>query len=157
MSAQKDFSISRQKRSSISAMHVCVPAAQYSFWGSKKFRFLFNWSKGLQFWRECKFNSRCSWRCVLSRWVLFQQKEMRISWRLCNNSKIHLCLWKVWSLVVSSRGSFYVIRARKDDKNRQTRFFLLKKMFLLPEKQLFIKVPSRNNFPPITVTRIKKT
>ena len=56
--------------------------------------------------------------------VLFQQKEMRISWRLCNNSEIHLWLWKVWSLVVCSQSSFQVTRALKDDKNRQNTILL---------------------------------
>ena len=42
-------------------------------------------------------------------------------------------------------------------KNRQNTFFSLrKKMNFLPDKQLFIKVPSRNNSPPTTVTRTKK-
>ena len=50
-------------------------------------------------------------------------REIRIYWRLCNNSKIHLWLWKVWSLVVSSLKSIHVTRARKDDKNTN-RFFL---------------------------------
>ena len=55
--------------------------------------------------------------------VLSQQREMRIYW-LCNNSKIHLWLWKVWSLVVFSQSSLHVTGARKDDKNRQNTFFL---------------------------------
>ena len=41
-----------------------------------------------------------------------------------NNSEIHLCLWKVWSLVVCLQSSFYVTRARKDNRNRQNTFFL---------------------------------
>ena len=48
---------------------------------------------------------------------LFQQREMRISWRLCNNSDIHLWLWKVKSLVVCSQSSFHVTGEREDDKN----------------------------------------
>ena len=59
--------------------------------------------------------------------VLFQQREMQISWWLCNNSEIHLCLWKLWSMVFCSQSSFYVTRARKDDKNRQNTFFLQEK------------------------------
>ena len=51
-------------------------------------------------------------------------REMRISWWLCNNSEIHLWLWKVLSLVVCSQSSFYVTRARKDDTNRQNTLFL---------------------------------
>ena len=74
--------------------------------------------------------------------VLFQQREMRISWRLCNNSKIHFWLWKVWSLVVCSQSSFYVTGARKDDENGQNTLFLCsKKMNLTPNKQLLVKVP----------------
>ena len=74
--------------------------------------------------------------------IMFQQREMRISWRLCNNSQIHLWLWKVWSLVVCSQSSFYVKRARNDDRNRQKKvFFLLKKMKLVPNKQLLPDVP----------------
>ena len=34
------------------------------------------------------------------KYLLFKQREMRISWWLCNNSEIHSCMWKVWSLVV---------------------------------------------------------
>ena len=127
MPAQKDFSISRQKRLSMPAMWVCVPGAQYSFWRSNKFLFFVAWSRGLHFWREPNISSRCYWRCLLCWQVLFQQREMRIYWRLCNNSEIHLWLWKVWSLVVCSQSSFYVTRARKDDKNQQTLFLFFKK------------------------------
>ena len=91
---------------------------------NKKLLFLVACSRSLQFWRESKVSSICYWRCLLSWQVLFRQREMRISWRLRNNSEIHLCLWKVWNLVVCSRSSFYVTRARKYDKNRQNRFFL---------------------------------
>ena len=80
--------------------------------------------KGLHFSREPKISSRCYWRCLLSWQVFFQQREMRISWWLGSNSETHLCLWKVWNLVVCSQSSFYVTKARKDDKNRQNTFFL---------------------------------
>ena len=80
--------------------------------------------KGFYFSRDSKINSRCYWRCVLSWQVLFKQIEMGIIWRLCNNSEIHIWLWKEWSLVVCSQNSFYVTRERKDDKNRQNAFFL---------------------------------
>ena len=113
-----------EERLSMSAMRVCVPGAQYSFWRSHKFLFLVGWSRGLHFWREPKISSRCYWRCLLSWQVLFQQREKRISWWLRNNSEIHLCLWKVLSLVVCSQRSFHVTRARKDDKSRQNTFFL---------------------------------
>ena len=56
-----------------------------------------------------------------------QQREMRIYWWLCNNSEIHLWLWKVWSLVVCSQRFFYVTRGRKDDKKRQNTLFLCEK------------------------------
>ena len=142
MPAQKDFSISRQKRLSMPAMWVCVPGAQFSIWSSNKFLVLVTWSRVLHFWREPKINSRYYWRCQLSWQVLFQQREMRIYWRLCNNSAIHLCLWKVWSLVVCSQSSFYVTRARKDDTNRQNTLFLCQeKMNLVPNKQLLLIVP----------------
>ena len=112
----------------MSAMRVCVPGAQYCFWGSEEFPFPVIWLKGLHFWRDSKLNSRCYWRCLLSWQVLFQQREMRISWRLCNDSEIHWWLWKKWSLVVCSQSSFYVtmlqehVRTTKTDK---TRFFLV--------------------------------
>ena len=125
----------------MSAMCVCVPGAQYSFWRSNQFPFLVVWPTGLHFWRESEINSRCYWRCVLSWQVLFQQRIMRISWRLCNNSEIHLWLWKVWSLLVCSQSSFYVTRARKDYKNRQNNIFFAKKMNLVPNKQLLLNVP----------------
>ena len=35
-------------------MRVCVPGAQYSFWGSNKFLFLVVWPRGLHFLREPK-------------------------------------------------------------------------------------------------------
>ena len=44
----------------------------------------------------------------------------------------------------------------KRTKTDKTRFFFAKKMKLLPDKQLFIKVLSRYNSPTITVTRTKK-
>ena len=81
-------------------------------------------ANGFTFWIESEINSKCFWKCVLSWQVLFQQKEMRTSWRLCNNSDIKLRLWKFWSLVVCSQSSFYVTRAREDDKNRQNVLFL---------------------------------
>ena len=123
----KNFSISRQERLSMPAMRVCESGAQNSFWRSKKLLFLVVWSWGLHFWRESKIKSKCHWRCVLSRRVLSQQKEMQIYWWLCNNSEIHLWLWQLWSLVVCSQSSFQVTRARKNDKADQTRFFFAKK------------------------------
>ena len=33
-----------------------------------------------------KNSSRCYWRCAFSWQILFQRREMRISWWLCNNS-----------------------------------------------------------------------
>ena len=99
-------SFSWQKRISMSAMRVCVPGAQYSFWRSNKLLLLIVWPGGLHFWRESKINSRCCWRCVLSWQVLFQQREIRFSWQLCNNSELLLWLWKIWSLVICSQISF---------------------------------------------------
>ena len=43
---------------------------------------------------------------------------------LCNNYEVHLWLWKRWSLVNCSQSSFYITRARKDNKNRQNTLFL---------------------------------
>ena len=122
-------------------MWVCVPGAQYSFWKPHKILFFVAWSRGLHFWREPKISPRCYWRRLVSWRVLFQQREMRFSRLLCNNSEIHLCFWKVWSLVVCSQSPFYVTRARKDDKNRQNTFFCRKKMNLVPNKQLILNVP----------------
>ena len=100
------------------------------------------WLRGLHFWSESKISSRCYYRCVLSCQILFQQTEMRIYWKLCNNSEIHLWLRKDWSLVVCSQSSFYDTGARKDDKNRQNTFFSAKKkMNLVPNKQLLPNVP----------------
>ena len=121
---------------------VCVPSAQWSLWRSNNFLFLVLWPRGSHLWRESKINWRCYCRRVFSWQVLFQQREMRISWRFCNNSEIHLWLWKIWSLVDCSKSSFYLTRARKDDKNRQrTLFPCWKNMNVLPDKQLFINVP----------------
>ena len=39
------------------------------------------------------------------------------------------------------RKFLYVTRARKADKNRQNTLFLLKRMIILPDKQLFINAP----------------
>ena len=72
------------------------------FWRSDDFLFLVAWSRGLRFWREPKINSRCFWRFGLSWYVMFQQREMRVSWRLCNNTEIHLWCWEVWRLVLCS-------------------------------------------------------
>ena len=125
--AQKDFSISRQKRISMPAMRVCVPGAHYTLWRSNKFLWLVVRPRGLQFWTESKINSRCYWRCLLSWQVLFQQRETRISWRICSNSEIRLWLWKVLNLVVCSQSSFTFQEHVKTTKRDQTRFFLAKK------------------------------
>ena len=128
----------------MSAMHVCVSGAQYSFWRTNKLLFLVAWSRCLHFWREAKISSRSYWRCVLSWQVLSQHREMQIYWWLCNISEIHLWLWKVWSLVVCSQSSFYFTRARKDDKNRQNTFFLCKKRWY-PTNKFYLM--SRFNQP----------
>ena len=146
MSAQKDFWISRQKRLLMPALRVCVPGVQYSFWTSKEFPFLVVWSRGSHFWREPKINSRCYWTCVLSRWIFSQQWEMRISWWFRNNSNIHLWLWKMWSLVVCSQSSFYVITTREDDKNRQNTFFLLK-IWICTRQKIVRWDPFSEQFP----------
>ena len=59
--------------------------------------------------------------------VLFQQREMRIYWRLCNNSEIHLWLWILWSLVVCSQNSFMLQEHVKTTKADKTRFFFARK------------------------------
>ena len=127
MPAQKDFSISRRKQLSMPARWNCAPGKQYSFWRSNKILFLVAWSGGLHFWREPKISSRCYWRCLLSWQVLFQQREMRIYWRLCNNSDIPLGLWKVWSLVVCSQSSFMLQEHVKTTKTDKRRFFFARK------------------------------
>ena len=126
MPAQKDFSVSRQTRLSMPAMWVCVPGAQYSFWRSNKFLFLVAWARGLHFWRDPKISSRCFWRCLLSWQVLLQQREMRIYWRLCNNSEIHLWLWKVWSLAVH-KVPFMLQEHVKTTQTDKIRFFVARK------------------------------
>ena len=68
-------------------------------------------------------------------------RGMRISWRLSNNSEIHLWLWKVWSLVVCSQSSFYVTRARKDNKTGKPCLIFAEKRNLVPNKQLLLNVP----------------
>ena len=143
MPAEKDFSISQQKRLWMSAIRVCVPDAQCFFRRSKKFLFLVVWPSGLLFWRESKIKTRFYWRCVFSWQIMFQRRQMRISWLLCDKLEIHLWFWKAWSLVVCSQGSFYVTRASKDDKKRQNTFLVAEKkeeMNLVHKKQLFFIV-----------------
>ena len=121
----------------MSAMRVCVLGAQNSFWRSNKFCFLVVWPRSWHFWKEPKINSRCDWRCLLSWQVLFPHREMRISWQFCNNSEIHLWLWKVWSLGVCLQSSFYVTRARKNDKNRQNTLFCWKRWTWYPTNNCY--------------------
>ena len=104
--------------------YQCPPGAQNSYWRSKKFLFRVVRPRGLKFWRESKINWRYSWRCLLSRQVMFQQRKKRLRWRLCSNSEIHWWLWKVWYLVNWAQCSFYLTRACKDVKNIQNTFFL---------------------------------
>ena len=134
------FNLSAEAIINACKARLCVRCAIF-FWRSNIFLFLVAWSRGLHLRRDFKINSRCYWRCVLSRQVLFQQREMRNFWRLCNNSDIHSWFWKVWSLVVCSQSCFYVTRACKDDKNRRNTLFLLKKMNLVPNEQLLSNVP----------------
>ena len=112
------------------AMCVCVPGAHFSFWRSNKLFSPDFWPKGVHFWRKSKIKSSCFWRCLLSCQVIFQQTEMRLSSKLCNNSEIHSRFWKWWSLVVCSQISFYVSKTRKDDKKSQTRFFFGKSRWI---------------------------
>ena len=144
MPAQKDFSISRQKRLSMSAMRLCVTGAQSSFWRSNKFLLLVAWSKALRFWREPKINSRSYWRCVLSCQVLVQQRERQVSWRLCNNSEIHLWFWKLWSWLFVHKVPFMLQEHVKTRKTDETRFFFAKKMSCVPNKQLLLNVPVKS-------------
>ena len=120
---KRHFNLSAEPIINVRKARLCARCAIF-FWRANKVLFLVVWSGGLDFWRESKVNSRCYRRCLLSWQVFFQQREMRISWWLCNNSEIHLWFWKVWSVVVCSQSSFYVTRARKDDTNRQNTQFL---------------------------------
>ena len=119
---------------------LCVRCAIF-FLKIKQIPFFVPWSRDLYFWRDSKINSRCYWRCVLSWQVLFQQREMRIDWRLFNKSAIHLWLWKLWRLVVCSQSSSNVTGAGKDGENKQNTLFLLKQMNFVPNKQLLPNVP----------------
>ena len=95
--------------------------------------------KGFTFLKRLQNQPSCYWRCVLPWQVLFQRREMLISWWLRNNSQIHLWLWNVRSVVVCSQSSFYVTIARKYDKNRQNTLFICqKKMNLVPNKRLLV-------------------
>ena len=82
-------------------------------------------TKGLHYWGESKINSRWYCRFLLSWQVMFEQTEMRSSWRLCNIPQIQSWLSKVWSLVFCSQSSFFVTRARKGHKNRQNTLFVI--------------------------------
>ena len=121
---------------------------KFIFWKSNNFFFLIGWPSCLHSWRESKINSRSYWNCLLSRQVLFQQRERRLSWRLCNNPENQLWLSKVRSLVVSSQSSFYDTRARKDDTTRQNTLFLkYKKQILFADTQSFPIFPlQRTNY-----------
>ena len=110
---------------------LCARRAIF-FLKNKQFHFSCHLVKGCRFLKRDQSQFKmllCYWRCVLSWRVLSQQREMRIYWWLCNNSEIHLWLWKVWSLVFCSQSSFHATRAREEDKNRidKTRFFFAKK------------------------------
>ena len=121
----------------------CTPVCQVRsiLFEDQRNYFFLSLHRGLHIRREPKINSRCVWRCLLSWQVLFQQRKMQISGRLCNNSENHLWLWKVWSLVVCSQSSLYVTRARKDNKNRQNTLSLCwKKIKLVTNKQLLLNV-----------------
>ena len=97
---------------------VYLAGAQDCLWRSNKLLFLVFRPRGLHLQSESKINSSFSWRCLLSWQKLFQQRDSRISWGFCNNSEVHIWLWKMWSLIVCSQGFFYVTVLRKDDKNR---------------------------------------
>ena len=133
----------------MSALRVCVPGPQYSFWRSSKFRFLVLWPRGSPFWREPKIDSGCFWRCVLSRHVLFQQREIRVSWRLCNNYEIYLWLWKVWRWLFVHKVSFMLQEHVKTTKTDKHAFSLLKKDELGTQKAIIF-------YCPISINQIEK-
>ena len=111
----------------MSAMWVCVPGAQNSFWRSNKFLFPVAWSGGLHFWREPKISSRCYWRCLLSWQVLFQQREMRTSSWLCNNSEIQYACGKCGAWLFVHKVLFMLQENVKMTKRDKTSFFFARK------------------------------
>ena len=118
------------------------------FWWSNKFLSLLAWSRGLNCWRDSKINSRCYWRCVLSWQVLFQQREMRVAWRLCNNSEIHLWLRKVWNLIVVHKIPLMLQEHVKTTETEKHAFSLLQnRSTWYPTNNYYIT--SHSNWPNI--------
>ena len=120
---------------------VCMPGALYSFWRSNNILFLVAWSRGLHFWREPKIRSRCYWKCPLSWQVLFQQREWLIYWRLCNNPRSIYACGKCGAWLFVHKVSFMLQEHAKTTKTEETRFSLLEKLNLVPNKPLLLNVP----------------
>ena len=133
---------SRQTRLSMSAtMRVCVPGAQYSFWRSNEFFFLSFGPSILHLWKESKMNSRFYGRFVLSWQVLFQQREMRISWWLCNNSEINYGCGKLGAWLFVQKVTLMLQEHVKTTITDKIRFVFDKKKNLVPSKQMLFNFP----------------
>ena len=116
------FNLSAEAIINVRNARLCARCAKFLL-KIKNFLCLVVWQKGLHFWKESETNSRCYWRSAFSCQILFQQRKMRISWRLCDNSEIQLRLWEIWSLLVCSETFFMlqeVVKTTKTDKTRSS-------------------------------------
>ena len=119
----KDFSISRQKRLSMPAIHVCVPGAKYPFCGTNNFLFL-SFGQGIHNFDE----SPKSIEDVIGdvsgpgKFSFNRAKCESLENYVTTPRSIH-CFGKCGTCFLLTQ-FFYVTRSRKDDKSRNNTLLL---------------------------------
>ena len=83
--------------------------------------------RGFTFLKRAQISSRFYWRCLLSWQVLFQQREMRISWWLCNNTRSIYACGKCGACLFVHKVPFLLQEHVKTTKTDKTRFFFARK------------------------------
>ena len=139
---QKDFSISWQKLLSMSTRRVCVPGEHYSFWRSNKFLLLDVWSRGVYISEESPKSIQIvigDVFCPVK--YCFNREECEcFDGYVTTPRSIYDCA-KCWAWLFVQRVPFTSQEHVKTIEAEKIRYFLLKKMNFLPNKQLFKKVP----------------
>ena len=124
--AQKDFPNSRQKRLSMSAMHVSVTGAQYCFLMSNKFLHIGIWSRSLHFEESPKSIQDVIGDVYCPDMYSFDREKCdSLDGYVTTPRSIFAC-GKCGAWLFVHKVLLYVSRARKNDKNRINTLFLLK-------------------------------
>ena len=142
MPAQRDFSIFRQKRLSMSAMRVCVPGAQKFFWRSNKFLFL-SFGQGVYIFEESPKSIQYSIRDVYCPGTNCSNREKCESLGGYVTTSRLICGCGKWLFVHEL--PFMLQEHVKTTKNRQHTLFFAKKCELGTQQTIVTWCPISTN------------